>query len=285
LKVGPGKTYTLSSALPSPGVYNASLKITDDDGGNSSLPVQFTVGDTPGVSRAVGAAYAITGGVKPTAAKTLTVTAGVVSFTADLGPTFSNLSVAVGAGKTLVINSTQHLAGLTLSGGTTATISAAAKNTPRHLLVLGALSIDATSKLDITNNEMIVRSAGIAPIESLLLRGSNNGDWKGTGLTSSTAANDKTFNTAVGAAAAQDIAATTFDGETVSGADVLVKYTYYGDADLSGTVTGDDESLTLFGLRQGGAPHWAFGDFDYSGHVNGDDYSLFLAGLKKPPLV
>jgi hypothetical protein len=75
------------------------------------------------------------------------------------------------------------------------------------------------------------------------------------------------------------------DAMRVPAGDVLVKYTYYGDADLSGFVNGDDESLALFGLRHGGAPHWEFGDFDYSGHVNGDDYSLFLAGLRKQPIL
>jgi hypothetical protein len=93
------------------------------------------------------------------------------------------------------------------------------------------------------------------------------------------------FQKALGTALAGDIGLTSFDGEAVAAGDVLIKYTYYGDADLSGYVNGDDESLTLFGLRGGGAAHWEYGDFDYSGHVNGDDYSLFLAGLRKQPVL
>jgi hypothetical protein len=85
-------------------------------------------------------------------------------------------------------------------------------------------------------------------------------------------------------AAASEAGATNFFGEAVSATDILVRYTYYGDADLSGSVNGDDESLVLAGLHKSTYARWSSGDFDYNQTVNGDDYSLFLAGLRRPTI-
>jgi hypothetical protein len=54
---------------------------------------------------------------------------------------------------------------------------------------------------------------------------------------------------------------------------VLVKFTWYGDADLNGVVNFDDYSRTDAGFNSGGST-WFQGDFDYNGVVNFDDYSL-----------
>lgn len=65
----------------------------------------------------------------------------------------------------------------------------------------------------------------------------------------------------------------TFDGENPALNDVLIKYTYYGDADLSGKVDGTD-----YGKIDNGFVHalsgWINGDFDYNNTVDGSDYSL-----------
>jgi hypothetical protein len=54
---------------------------------------------------------------------------------------------------------------------------------------------------------------------------------------------------------------------------VLVKYTYFGDANLDGHVDGSDYSL----IDNGFLNHltgWYNGDFNYDGVVNGSDYTL-----------
>jgi hypothetical protein len=54
---------------------------------------------------------------------------------------------------------------------------------------------------------------------------------------------------------------------------VLVKYTWYGDADLSGTVDGSDYSR----IDNGFLNHltgWQNGDFNYDGVIDGSDYTL-----------
>ena len=60
---------------------------------------------------------------------------------------------------------------------------------------------------------------------------------------------------------------------TTTNNDVLVKYTYYGDADLNGSVNGADYAQIDhgFGAHLTG---WSNGDFNYDGVVDGSDYSL-----------
>ena len=54
---------------------------------------------------------------------------------------------------------------------------------------------------------------------------------------------------------------------------MLVKFTYYGDADFNGVVNFDDYSRIDTGFTLG-RTGWYNGDFDHNGSVNFDDYSL-----------
>src|SRR5207244_5622016 len=82
-----------------------------------------------------------------------------------------------------------------------------------------------------------------------------------------------------GVVTASDIGVTTFSGQTVSSTDVLVKYTYSGDANLSGTVDFDDFNKFLAGFNHTQSPRWFTGDFNYTGTVDFDDFNKFLAGF------
>src|SRR5262249_29406145 len=119
-----------------------------------------------------------------------------------------------------------------------------------------------------------------------LLRSGTNfasgGYWNGIGISSATAAGDAAHLTALGVllnnVGGQTIYAAgtsfgPFDNQATSGTDVLVKYTYYGDADLSGGVDGGDYSLTDngFNMRLSG---WSNGDFNYDTVIDGADYAL-----------
>jgi hypothetical protein len=65
-----------------------------------------------------------------------------------------------------------------------------------------------------------------------------------------------------------------FDGQNnLLNTDLLIKYTYFGDADLSGTVTAADYLLIDNGFNNSGVG-WHNGDFNYDGFINGDDYAL-----------
>ena len=65
--------------------------------------------------------------------------------------------------------------------------------------------------------------------------------------------------------------------------DVLVKYTYFGDADLDGQV---DNSTTTCGGRlvsPSSLTGWLFGDFDYDGSVDyATDYDLWWSAGRQP---
>src|SRR5205814_7114889 len=73
---------------------------------------------------------------------------------------------------------------------------------------------------------------------------------------------------------------TSFEGQTVNANDVLVKYTWFGDADLDGKVTSNDYFQIDTGFLAG-RTGWINGDFDYNGVINSNDYflidSAFLA--------
>jgi PEP-CTERM motif-containing protein len=160
-----------------------------------------------------------------------------------------------------------------------------------------SLTTPGTGVIDIANNDLIVRSTAAtkdaehAAIQADIVSGQNGVDaalitkWDGPGIISTTA---RTTNlgqgfdlTAVGVIRNSDLnttipgsAYTTFDGQTVSVDDILVKYTYTGDANLSGAVTFDDYvgmDNAFFGL----IPNlgWATGDINFDGVINFDDYS------------
>jgi hypothetical protein len=88
-----------------------------------------------------------------------------------------------------------------------------------------------------------------------------------------TAASGPGALTTLAVATAADVDKVVFGDVLVNPDDVLVMYTYAGDADLSGTVNGDD----YFRIDAGYVAHdtgFANGDFDYSGRIDADDYWL-----------
>jgi glucose/arabinose dehydrogenase len=219
---------------------------------------------------------------------TLTVT-GNATIVANPGAD-APLIVGNTAAANLTINpssgSQVNVGGVALSNGARATLSDAA--TDRVLIVnTGGLSITGTSWLDLTDNDMIVRGGNAAAVSALAKNGFAAGTWTGNGgLRSNNAATHPNDLTALGVASNATLGRTSFAGVTgLTPSDVLVKYTYYGDADLSGVTTLDDFTLFLNGYQTSGTT-WLQGDFDYSGLVTLDDFTLFLAGYQRqgPPL-
>src|SRR5207248_3097105 len=73
---------------------------------------------------------------------------------------------------------------------------------------------------------------------------------------------------------------TTFGGQAVVAGDQLIMYSYGGDANMDGTLNGDDyfridshvaQSGTVFG--------YANGDFTYNGTIDGDDYFIIDSNI------
>ena len=73
-------------------------------------------------------------------------------------------------------------------------------------------------------------------------------------------------------------------GQTVTGSDTLVMYTYGGDANLDGKINVDDYGRIDFAVPLGIAG-WSNGDFNYDGKINVDDYGIidFNVGIQGPP--
>jgi len=156
------------------------------------------------------------------------------------------------------------------------------------LLILSNLNLDpsgtgsAAGLLDLTNNGLVVENGNLALITADIKSGANGLVWNGSaGITSSTAAGDTRHLTALGvmqnsSLSGDPLYSSSFDGTTglsLTTSDVLVKFTYYGDANLDGIVDGSDYSL----IDNGYLNHltgWQNGDLNYDGIVDGSDYTL-----------
>src|SRR5439155_24302861 len=76
----------------------------------------------------------------------------------------------------------------------------------------------------------------------------------------------------------------TFGGISVAAGDVLVMYTYGGDANLDGKINVDDYGRIDFNVPIG-TNGWFNGDFNYDGKINVDDYGIidFNVGVQGAP--
>ncbi len=148
------------------------------------------------------------------------------------------------------------------------TVAAPTASANRTVLITGSLAFAGGGLLDLSGNDLIVHNGNLSQLTQEIGSGFA-GYWNGTtGITSSAArlASNKALGIRVAASA-------TFDGQTVASSDVLVKYTYFGDANLDGVVNGSDYTLIDNGFNS----HligWLNGDFNYDGVVNGDDYTV-----------
>ena len=192
----------------------------------------------------------------------------------DNGPSGSGAILA--SGGTLVAD---HIRQGTLAISSAGSVSINTNGGNSGMSRLDSLSIGPNASLDLADNDLIVgNSTSKSAIEAYVATARHNGAWDTTGGITSTAAKNRSggitgLGVMSGAEYASITGSTTFDGQVVASGDTLVKYTYNGDANFSGTITFDD----YVRLDIGSSQHytgWTNGDFNYSGSVNFDDYVL-----------
>ena len=256
----------------------------------------FTGGDgndTLNLSSAMPFAVNFSGGTNALYTDHLNVNAGTFTFNADAKLTTANLSLSVGnASAAVIFNATQHLESLSITAGT-ATMS----TNGDRILCTDTLVITA-GQLDLRDNDMIIRSGDIGSlsgqtytgVQGLIQSGYDFGGWDGTGITT-TMPGAIAGQEVLGAAMGSDVLgldalqSDLWEGQTVSGASILIKYTYGGDGNLDGAVTGDDYFQIDSGFPAG-ASGWINGDFNYDGSITGDDYFVIDSNFPSqgPPL-
>jgi hypothetical protein len=173
---------------------------------------------------------------------------------------------------------TRHFSSLSIANGATVLVTHASASTDRTVLVTDSLSISGSGKLDLSNNDMLIHggSAMFSQLTSQLLTGFNGGQWTGVSIASSAATTSTTLGIELNddGSTNHGVLLNSFDGQNnLINTDLLIKYTYFGDADLSGTVTAADYLQIDNGYNNGGTG-WHNGDFNYDDFINGDDYAL-----------
>ena len=184
-------------------------------------------------------------------------TFGAVSSTPDVSGDFDTLEVLNGA--RLGLRDDASLDRIHLSSGATLVLRAGAGIIVRtKTLVLDATRDGDT--IDVNDNTLIFEGGDLAAVEALVAAGRNGETrWLGNGIRSTAAANNPMTGLAIGR-----------DGD-----DVVVKYTYNGDANLDGTITSDDYfRIDSSFLAQPTSPTYAQGDFNYDEQITSDDYFL-----------
>jgi autotransporter-associated beta strand protein len=266
-------------------VYHEGDIVTFNDTDNNHYAVTLnTVVHPSSVTVSTAGAYTVsgTGGIANVASGTTPLTlTGTGSLTLGGSNTYTG-GTTVGTGTDtpkLILTASNSLpvaSVLKINTGSTVQI-AGHTGGASNIVITTVGSLTNNGLIDVTNNDLIVRGSTLWAITTEITSGYAGGTWNGTpGITSSTAAGN--FLTAVGVLLndhAGSAIYSTFDGASTLDGDVLVKYTYYGDANLDGAVDGSDYTKIDAGFTSGGTlTGWQNGDFNYDGKIDGSDYTL-----------
>jgi autotransporter-associated beta strand protein len=180
-------------------------------------------------------------------------------------------ATSVNSGKLVLASSLLTSSSMTIAPGATVELAA--------LLRTPALTVNG--RLDVRDNKVIVPGGNLAAITNLIATGRNTGGWDGNGIvTTQTSATSSDFTT-LAVARPGDLGITTtstWAGQVVSAGDVLVMYTYGGDANLDGKLNIIDYVQIDQGLASG-LSGWSNGDFNYDGKINILDYVIIDSNL------
>ncbi len=149
---------------------------------------------------------------------------------------------------------------------------------------ISALALGSDSTLDLVRNSLVIDynpadGSPLPTVTAAIISGRNGGSWNGTGITSSAAATDPIHATALACAEASTLGIGSFNGVALDGSDVLIKYSYYGDANLDGQVDISDLGVLATSWQTSAA--WSGGDFNYDGFVDISDLGLLATNWQQ----
>jgi hypothetical protein len=135
-------------------------------------------------------------------------------------------------------------------------------------MAVNALAIDAAGGaiVDLADNELVVRNGDANAVSAVVASGYAGGSWNGTGIQSSVAAAESGRALGIG----------------MQGNDVVVGFTWGGDATMDGSVTIADLGV-LAANWQASDRLWFHGDFNYDGSVNIADLGILAGNWQKGP--
>jgi autotransporter-associated beta strand protein len=180
---------------------------------------------------------------------------------------------------------TLHVAGsltssslIAIAGGTLKLDSNGSFN---RVIKTPTIAITGDGRLDLDDNKLILTAQAVGTWNGSAYTGatalvasgySPNGDFSGSGVvTSQSNATGGNTLTSIGVASNADLGLSSFGGQSIGANDTLVMYTYGGDANLDGVISGDDY-FQIDSVFPTGGHGWFNGDFNYDGIINGDDY-------------
>ena len=249
--------FTAGSPIPAGGLF-----VTSADG-NDLLQ---TIGDAPGSSIEVSSTAMTFGDT------TVTYT-GIERIALSLPVASTTLNVSGGA---VELDAPRLLAALNISGAGHVALTEVAG----QVLRTQTLTMADNSVLDLAGNAMVVSTGILAEVTAWLASGRTTNPatrWQGAGIASSTAAMPANANKTLAALLNDDghgnAIRLDMNGNPVARGDILVKYTWTGDANLDGQVDSADYFHLDMGFLKGGV-RYQNGDFEYGGTVDGDDYFL-----------
>jgi len=181
-------------------------------------------------------------------------------------------AVTVSGGEYEMTNGVAFKVG-SLSIDTTGRASVAANG--NRTLYVDNLNVGAAGTLDLNDNDLVVNNGNFTTIYGQVLAAF--GAPSSPGITSSTSDGSQIlalFDNAL-------IGAGDWNGEPIGANAVVGKYTYFGDVDFDGQVTGDDYTIIDSNLNTTPATGlaWLSGDANLDGIVTGDDYTTIDSNL------
>src|SRR5688572_8245570 len=200
---------------------------------------------------------------------------GAGTLTFNDATTYSGVTT-VGAG-VVAYNTTYTTGnGLDIADGAAARVGTSGGPVIKRVLKTKSLDTHATGKLEMNANDLLIDYTGTS-VEGAIRQLVKNGRASGTGITSTPGTPDDDKVLAV--ADNVNLNRTAWLGVNIDTSTVIGKYTFFGDANLDGQVTGDDYVSVDANLGTGDS--WLEGDFNMSGQTTGDDYVAIDANLGK----